>query len=154
MKTIASFCVNHDILPKGLYVSRIDGDCVTYDIRMAIPNSGVYLENAGIHTFEHLFATYVRNSRYTDAIIYVGPLGCRTGFYFITRDSISRAECITLLQETFAFIAAFEGAIPGASAPRECGNYLDHDLAQARAYAADLVDVLKDWTEEKMVYPE
>ena len=85
MKRIESFCVNHDKLKPGMYVSRIDGDAVTYDIRMVVPNAGVYLENDGLHTFEHLFATHVRNSADSDNIIYVGPMGCRTGFYFIRR---------------------------------------------------------------------
>ena len=57
MKRIESFCVNHNLLKPGLYLSRVDGDAVTYDIRMVKPNGGVYLENAGLHTFEHLFAT-------------------------------------------------------------------------------------------------
>ena len=57
MKMIKSFQVDHDKLTKGMYVSRIDGDCITYDIRMVTPNGGVYLENDGLHTFEHLFAT-------------------------------------------------------------------------------------------------
>ena len=74
MERIASFSVNHDVLQKGMYTSRIDGDIVTYDIRMVVPNVGPYLENAAIHTFEHLFATYVRNSPFSDAIIYVGPM--------------------------------------------------------------------------------
>ena len=90
MKQIASFTVNHDVLKKGFYISRIDGDIATYDIRMAIPNSGAYLTNPAIHTFEHLFATYVRNSALTDSIVYVGPMGCRTGFYsLITRHNAS-----------------------------------------------------------------
>lgn len=151
MKTIQSFQVNHDKLKKGMYVSRIDGDCVTYDIRMVIPNGGVYLENDGLHTFEHLFATYVRNTPFSDRIIYVGPMGCRTGFYFITRDSISKEDAIHLVQETCNFILGFEGKIPGAER-KECGNYLDHSLPKAKLYAADLKEVLAGWTPDKMVY--
>ena len=153
MKRIESFCINHNKLKKGLYVSRIDGDCVTYDLRMAVPNSGVYLENDGIHTFEHLFATYVRNSACSDQVIYVGPMGCRTGFYIILRDSISKETAISLTQETLSFIAAYEGEVPGTTAI-ECGNYLEHDLAKAKTYAADMAEVLKGWTEEKMVYEQ
>ena len=85
MQTIQSFTVNHDKLKPGMYLSRIDGDCVTYDIRMVTPNAGIYLENDGLHTFEHLFATYVRNTPFSDRIIYVGPMGCRTGFYCIRK---------------------------------------------------------------------
>ena len=56
MKTIASFTVNHDRLEKGMYLSRVDGDVVTYDVRMKKPNGGDYLGNGELHTIEHLFA--------------------------------------------------------------------------------------------------
>ena len=151
MERIASFCVDHTRLERGMYISRVDGDVVTYDLRMVVPNQGPYLENAGLHTFEHLLATYVRNSSWSDAIVYAGPMGCRTGFYFITRDKISKARAIELVQETCAFIEHFEGEIPGSSRI-ECGNYLDHSLPKAKQYAHDLAKTLAGWTEEKMVY--
>lgn len=94
MEKITSFCVNHDILPKGMYISRVDGDIITYDLRMVVPNGGIYLENDGLHTFEHLFATYVRNSAYADEIIYAGPMGCRTGFYFLVRDKMTDRKSV------------------------------------------------------------
>ena len=74
MERIASFSVDHTKLKPGLYVSRVDGDVVTYDIRMRRPNAGSYLSNGVLHTYEHLFATYVRNTSYGDRIIYVGLL--------------------------------------------------------------------------------
>ncbi|SDN57031.1 S-ribosylhomocysteine lyase [Acetanaerobacterium elongatum] len=152
MQKIASFQVNHLTLQKGMYTSRIDGDIVTYDIRMCRPNGGAYLENAGLHTFEHLFATYVRNSRFSPNVVYVGPMGCRTGFYFLVRN-ISHTEAIKLVQDSFAFIRDYEGDIPGAS-EIECGNYLDHDLAAAKRYAADMCGVLNGYTEERLHYAE
>lgn len=153
MKQIASFTVNHDKLEKGMYLSRIDGDVVTYDIRMKKPNGGEYLTNGALHTFEHLFATYARNSRFADSVLYVGPMGCRTGFYLLLRDSVSRAEAIALVQESFAFICDFEGDIPG-SKRWECGNYLEHDLPGAKAVAEDMLRVLKNWTPEQLQYRE
>ena len=140
MERIASFSVDHTKLKPGLYVSRVDGDVVTYDIRMRRPNAGSYLSNG-----------VLRNTSYGDRIIYVGPMGCRTGFYFLTRDSISRQEAIDLLKQTFAFIASYEGEIPGA-AEAECGNYREHDLAGARKAAEEMQAVLADWTPEKMEY--
>lgn len=151
MEKIKSFCVNHDKLKKGMYLSRVDGDAVTYDIRMTIPNGGVYLENDGIHTFEHLFATYVRNSEYGDSVIYSGPMGCRTGFYFIVRDKVSHKEAIDLVKKAMIFIKDYEGEIPGVSRP-ECGNYLDHNLKKAKAYALDMTKVLENWTEPMLEY--
>ena len=153
MKKIASFSINHDTLTPGLYVSRIDGDVVTYDLRMRYPNNGEYLSTGSAHSIEHLFATYVRNSRYSPQIVYVGPMGCRTGFYFLTRDSMTKQQALTLLQETFAFIRDFDGELPGAK-KIECGNYLDHDLWQAKKDAAAYEIVLSSWSEEKMAYPD
>ena len=153
MKQIASFTVNHDKLEKGMYISRIDGDVVTYDIRMKKPNGGDYLANGALHTFEHLFATYARNSRFTDDVVYVGPMGCRTGFYLLLREDVSRKQALDLVKESFRFIAGFEGEIPGAK-PRECGNYKEHDLPGAKSVAKDMLDVLKDWNEEKMQYAD
>ena len=151
MQTIQSFTVNHDTLEKGVYISRIDGDVITYDIRMKKPNGGDYLTNGALHTFEHLFATYARNSAYTDQVIYVGPMGCRTGFYLLLRDSVSPSQALDLIRDSFAFIAGFSGEIPG-SKRWECGNYLDHSLPKAKAYAENLGKTLAGWTPEQMRY--
>ena len=153
MKKIASFTVNHDVLTKGMYISRIDGDVVTYDIRMKLPNGGEYLQMSAAHTLEHLFATYARNSAYGEHILYVGPMGCRTGFYLLVRDGMTHQQAIELVQASMAFVRDFEGEIPG-SKKEECGNYLDHNLAGAKAIGADMVGVLDGWTVEKLQYKE
>ena len=153
MKKIASFTVNHDKLKKGMYISRIDNDVVTYDIRMKLPNNkeNDYLKNPAMHTFEHLFATYARNTEFADSVVYVGPMGCRTGFYFLVRDNVSHENAIKIMKDCFEFIKTFEGDIPGATRI-ECGNYLEHDLEGAKEVARDMAEVLKDWTPEKMIY--
>lgn len=151
MEKIASFTVDHDKLKKGMYISRIDGDIITYDIRMKVPNAGDYLTDKELHTIEHLFATFARNSTVKDGIIYVGPMGCRTGFYLLTRDTIPQKEAIELSQEAFKFIKNFEGIIPG-SVRKECGNYLEHDLEAAKKSAADMIEVLKDYKPEMLSY--
>lgn len=151
MKRIASFEVNHDTLTPGMYTSRVDGDITTYDVRMVKPNGGTYLDPAASHTFEHLFATYTRNSRFADHIIYCGPMGCQTGFYFLVRD-LDPADAIALVQESMGFIAAYTGEIPGASRI-ECGNYLLHDLEGAKAIAANMQKVLENWTPAQLQYP-
>ena len=154
MKQIASFTVNHDVLKKGFYISRIDGDIATYDIRMAIPNSGAYLTNPAIHTFEHLFATYVRNSALTDSIVYVGPMGCRTGFYLVVFGEVTSEEILPLVRELFEFVADFEGDVPGA-APEECGNYLDQNLPMANWLARRYLDRdLADIDEKHLHYQQ
>ena len=151
MKKIASFTINHDTLEKGMYISRIDGDVVTYDIRMKKPNGGDYFQMAAAHTVEHLFATYARNSEYGDKIVYVGPMGCRTGFYLLVRDTLSHENAIKLVKESMTFVRDFEGEIPG-SKKEECGNYLDHDLAGAKALGEDMSKALKNWTVADLQY--
>lgn len=153
MKRIASFSVNHDKLKKGIYVSRIDGDVITYDVRCKIPNGGDYIECPAMHTFEHLFATYARNSEFEKSVIYVGPMGCRTGFYLLLRDDVSYENAIKLTYEAFKFTAEFEGTIPG-STKIECGNYLEHDLEGAKAVARDMMKVLEGYTPDMMIYEE
>ena len=151
MEKIASFCINHDTLMPGMYISRTDGDVITYDVRFVRPNMPPYLPTDAMHTIEHLVATYVRNSVFKDGIIYFGPMGCRTGFYFLTR-GIAHADAIRLMREAMAFCADFEGEIPGAT-QAECGNWLEHDLPTARQWAASMAAVLDGYTEAQLTYP-
>ncbi|XOQ48929.1 MAG: S-ribosylhomocysteine lyase [Eubacteriales bacterium] len=150
MEKIASFCVDHNKLLPGIYISRIDGDIVTYDIRMRKPNVPPFLENAALHTIEHLFATFSRNGKFKEQVIYFGPMGCRTGFYFLVRN-MNSMDVIQLIKDAFAFIADFEGEIPGASAV-ECGNYLEHDLEGAKKEAREFLPIIEGWSEENLRY--
>ena len=150
LKQIASFQVDHRKLTEGMYTSRVDGDVTTYDIRMVRPNCGTYLGYGAIHSFEHLFATYVRSGALSDRVIYVGPMGCRTGFYFLVR-GLAPERAIDLVRETMAFIAGYEGPIPGAS-EAECGNYREQDLEGARAAAQKMIPILKNWTVAQLTY--
>lgn len=151
MERIASFTVDHDRFGKGMYISRVDGDVVSYDVRMKKPNGGEYLPVAAAHTLEHLLATYMRNGEFSQSVIYVGPMGCRTGFYVLLRDAVSYQQAIALVQGALAFARDFEGEIPG-NTRKECGNYLEHDLCGAKAIAANMCEVLSAWTVEKLNY--
>ena len=130
MERITSFCVDHDKIGKGIYVSRIDGDITTYDMRTRIPNAGEYMDNVTMHSVEHMFATYVRNSAIGERVIYFGPMGCRTGFYLLVRDTpkeVVRDTVLDVLQK----IVAHEGAMFGQSR-KECGNYRELELSAAK----------------------
>jgi len=150
LKKIASFQVDHTRLDRGMYVSRVDGDVVTYDIRMKVPNAGSYLGMAAIHTLEHLVATYLRSTEFSERILYFGPMGCRTGCYLLSR-GLSHAEAIALVREAFEFVAAYEGPVPGVSAV-ECGNWEEHDLAGAREEARLFAPVLRGYDESRLAY--
>lgn len=150
MERIESFKVNHDTLKPGIYISRIDGDITTYDIRFKYPNSGDYLNNAAMHTIEHLAATFTRNSTYKENIIYFGPMGCRTGFYFLVRD-LENLTALNLITDTIKFIADYEGDIPGAT-KIECGNYLEHNLEEAKNECKKMYKIIKDYSVNQLSY--
>ncbi len=152
MDKIASFTVDHDILEVGMYISRIDGDITTYDLRFVKPNTPPFLENKALHTIEHLFATYSRNSRFADHVIYFGPMGCRTGFYLLVRD-LSNKDTITLVKETLDQAIAHEGVLPG-SEKKECGNYLDHDVEGAKEVMKSYRKAISDITIYDLRYKE
>lgn len=151
MERIESFNINHNKLVPGMYVSRRDNGITTYDIRMRRPNKEKVIDNDAIHTIEHLFATYVRNSEYSDNIVYFGPMGCRTGCYFLTRD-MSDADAVELTKKAFDFIASYKGKIPGASR-KECGNFKEHNLKKARKEAKVMLKVLKNTDSNNLCYP-
>ena len=135
---------------------EVGGDTVTtFDIRMKEPNREPALHPGALHTIEHLAATYLRNDpEWRDRIVYWGPMGCLTGNYLLMRGNLEPQDILDLMRRTFAFIADFDGDVPGA-APRDCGNYLLHDLPMARLEARKyLTEVLERMEEENMKYPE
>lgn len=159
MKKIPSFTIDHNRLLRGIYVSRKDsvgGETVTtFDIRMKEPNREPVVHAGALHTIEHLAATYLRNDpEWKDRIIYWGPMGCLTGNYLLMRGDLEPKDIVGLMQKTFKFVADFEGEIPGA-APKDCGNWLLHDLPmaqwEARKFLTEVLEVIKD---ENMNYPD
>lgn len=154
MERIASFTVNHDVLVPGIYLSRRDGQVTTFDLRFKKPNTGDLLSNAQMHSVEHIIATMLRNSAQKDAVIYFGPMGCQTGFYFLFDGAqITDSQAVELLKKVFADAAVYDGPMPGKSA-RECGNYINLEVSLARECCQFFTDVIADWTEEKLVYPQ
>ena len=133
MDKIASFTVDHDYITEGMYISRIDGDITTFDLRTRKPNAGDYMDNLTMHSVEHMVATLIRNSEISKDVIYFGPMGCRTGFYLLFKGEVSVEKIKPAIIKCFEFIKDYEGEIPGASAV-ECGNYLDLNLDMAKYY--------------------
>ena len=140
IKRITSFTVDHNYIVPGMYISRIDGDITTYDLRTRRPNHGDYMDNITMHSVEHMFATYARNSEMGDKVIYFGPMGCRTGFYLLLRTTDHDAA-YALVKDILEKIVHHKGEMFGASAA-ECGNYKELDPGCAKAEAARYLDQL------------
>lgn len=160
MEKIASFTINHLKLLRGIYVSRVDtlpnGDVITtFDIRMKQPNREPAVSQSALHTIEHLAATYLRNQpEWKDKVIYWGPMGCCTGNYLLMSGKLTSKDILPLMQDTFRFIAEYEGSIPGATA-RDCGNYTLNNLPMAKWEARKyLIEVLENFKDENLEYPQ
>lgn len=159
MEKITSFTINHLVLEPGIYVSRVDNyggsSITTFDLRMTAPNKEPVMNNAEMHTIEHLGATFLRNDpEWSDKVVYFGPMGCRTGFYMLLAGDLTSRDVVDLVTRMYEFIRDFQGDIPGASA-RDCGNYLDQNLPMANWLAERYLDnTLYNITENHLVYPE
>ena len=140
MQKITSFTVDHDYIQKDIYISRIDGDVTTYDLRTRIPNAGDYMDNVTMHSVEHLFATYIRNSEIGGSVIYFGPMGCRTGFYLLVRD-LQAERVLEAVISVLKSIVTHDGEMFGASR-KECGNYRELDVGAAKKEAQAYLDAL------------
>ena len=152
MDPIASFQVDHRTLRPGLYLSRRDGSVITFDLRFKAPNTGDLLSNAQMHSVEHIVATLLRNSPQKDAVVYFGPMGCQTGFYFLfDGDKLSLAQAVALLQDIFSAGADWQGEMPGKSAAA-CGNYRNLSMALAREQCGQYARLIRGWSVEQLSY--
>lgn len=149
VRRISSFSVNHDLLDEGIYVSRIDGDVTTYDMRTRKPNMGDYMDNITMHSLEHMFATYVRSSDIGADVIYFGPMGCRTGFYLLVRNA-DNAEILAVVKTVLEKIA-FEATEMFGDSRIECGNYRELSLDAAKTEAKRYLDILNS-REQTFIY--
>lgn len=149
---IVSFQVDHDIITPGVYLSRIDGDIVTLDLRTRTPNGGEYMDSLTMHSVEHMFATYIRNSSLKDQVIYFGPMGCQTGFYLCLRN-VSPPEANPVILKTLENIVNHEGEMYG-NTRKECGNFANLSLQAAKEECARYLALLQQKNQTKFEYGE
>jgi S-ribosylhomocysteine lyase len=75
---------------------------------------------------EHLMASWFRNSRVKDDVVYVGPMGCLTGMYIVMKGRYDVEQMRQLTMECLEWMLT-QQEVP-ATTPETCGNYLLHDL--------------------------
>ncbi len=143
MRKIASFSVDHDKIRPGIYISRIDGDITSFDLRTRTPNAGDYMDNITMHSVEHMLATYLRNGEIGGNVIYFGPMGCRTGFYLLTRD-LAPETVLGALKKALAATISHTGEVFGATR-KECGNYRELDIDAAKRECAAYLEILNTY---------
>lgn len=152
MEKIKSFTINHNVLTPGFYISRVDdGDIITYDLRTRKPNAGEYMDNATMHSLEHMFATLVRNSEIADHVIYFGPMGCQTGFYLVVKAEAPK-KVFEITKQVLQQTIDHEGEVYGKSAI-ECGHYENLSIDAAKKEAEYYLGILNSWTNMEFTYP-
>lgn len=140
MKRITSFSVDHDRIEPGIYISRIDGDITTFDLRTRTPNAGDYMDNITMHSVEHMLATLLRNSEIADKVIYFGPMGCQTGFYLLTRD-LEPEKVLVILKKCLYDVVYVEEKMYGDQR-KECGNYKNLSIESAKTECKRYYEIL------------
>ena len=142
MEKIKSFQVDHRTIDPGVYISRVDGDITTYDLRTRKPNTADLMDHVTMHSAEHMFATMVRSSALKDDVIYFGPMGCQTGFYLLIRNADNQ-QVIDTIKKVLQDIVSYDGEMPGNS-EIECGNYRSLDLSSAKEECASYLEKIKN----------
>lgn len=124
-----SFEINHDKLWPGIYKHSVSGLVTTWDVRVKVPNKGVYLSPAVIHSLEHTLATFMRKKYGNYRIVGIFPMGCQTGFYILTRF----VDCKMIYDSILEYIDYLLSLdkVPGAT-KKQCGNYRLQDLEGAK----------------------
>lgn len=140
MQKVNSFIVDHTKLKPGIYESKING-AYTYDIRFVAPQDaahrGLFMKPEVAHTLEHFLADFLRtkvDNAFSEKVLYVGPMGCLTGFYILTTEPFTPEFLKNLiLKGTELIIEAKDGEIPGAS-ELTCGNWQYFDLDATKEF--------------------
>ncbi len=116
-----------------------NGDVVTkFDIRFTQPNESE-MQSEGIHTMEHLLATYLRETDkdFSESIIDVSPMGCRTGFYMTIWGDWDASYVAGKVTDALKLVAQADD-VPAVN-EIQCGNYRLHSLELAKKYAFDVL---------------
>ncbi len=148
MPLLDSFTVDHTkmIAPAVRIAKKMKtpcGDDITvFDLRFVVPNEEILTEK-GIHTFEHLFAGFMRkhlNSKKVE-IIDISPMGCRTGFYMSLLGTPKEKKVAKAWKKAMKDVLNVKKQkdIPELN-KYQCGTYKMHSLEEAKEIAQTVLD--------------
>lgn len=151
-----TFDVDHKKLARGVYKTSTvyvgKRDVVTIDMRMRQPYREEVLSNRQMHTLEHMMAVALEKScgeynnywkREKISKLYVGPMGCQTGFYVLLscESDVTDAGMLEVLRRMCNEMLAMV-EVPAGSEAR-CGNV--HTLYKNPNMVKSLVqEILKE----------
>ena len=148
MPLLDSFTVDHTkMIAPAVRVAKTmttpSGDDITvFDLRFVKPNKDILTER-GIHTFEHLFAGFMRdhlNSKSVE-IIDISPMGCRTGFYMSLLGTPKAKKVAKAWKASMKDVLEVKKQkdIPELN-KYQCGTYKMHSLKEAKAIATEVLE--------------
>lgn len=148
MPLLDSFKVDHTkMIAPAVRVAKTmttpKGDTITvFDLRFCRPNIDI-LPPRGIHTMEHLFASFMRDHLNSDSveIIDISPMGCRTGFYMSLIGTPSEQQVAQAWEQSMRDVlekVPTEAQIPELNV-YQCGSYKEHSLSEAHEIARNVL---------------
>lgn len=154
IKNSVSFNVDHSKLLRGIYLSKIDNfngvKTITLDLRVRVPYKEEVVSNVELHTFEHCFATGVRNTAENMErlqISYFGPMGCQTGYYLVINTDMSEDEYFPVLSSLIGQACEYVLNMTEVPAKNElqCGNcYSLGEIDVAKKAAKELMSLVDE----------
>lgn len=150
--TPVSFTVDHIVLKQGIYLTSKTPGIYTYDLRLVEPARApeAALSPAVSHTLEHCMAAFFRAcDGIKDEVIYVGPMGCLTGFYLVTARKYPESRIRDLLVECLEWVLTLE-TVPAMNR-LQCGNPALGDLDGAKGLCRELIPAFRTCT--SFAYP-
>ena len=148
MPLLDSFTVDHTkMIAPAVRVAKTmstpSGDDITvFDLRFCVPNKEILTEK-GIHTFEHLFAGFMRDHLNTKKveIVDISPMGCRTGFYMSLLGTPKAKKVAKAWKKSMKDVLKVkkQSDIPELNI-YQCGTFSMHSLEDAKNIAQDVLD--------------
>lgn len=146
---VSSFDVDHRTLREGLYLRSTytinDSLAVlSWDLRFCAPMDKQPLSAGVVHTIEHLMAYHLRlDEKIGGAIVSFCPMGCQTGFYLSTMNSVTADDIAAALKRVYERVFPIHSTddIVGLNEV-QCGNPALYAIEPTNEAMAKYIEVL------------
>ena len=146
---VSSFDVDHLTLKEGLYLRSVytinDEYAVhSWDMRFRAPMDHAPLGAEEVHTIEHMMAYYLRLDPVVGkSIVSFCPMGCQTGFYLSTMNSVTADDIAAALKRVYERVFPIHSTddIVGLNEV-QCGNPALYAIEPTNEAMAKYIEIL------------
>lgn len=146
---VSSFDVDHRTLREGLYLRStytINNSLavLSWDLRFCAPMDKQPLSAGVVHTIEHLMAYHLRlDEKIGGAIVSFCPMGCQTGFYLSTMNSVTADDIAAALKRVYERVFPIHSTddIVGLNEV-QCGNPALYAIEPTNEAMAKYIEIL------------